>query len=221
MGYLSQELNFHGNLSVIQETETAYKEIKQLEKRYNDLTERVSHSSSHESEDYMNLLSEWHDVGHRLEILGIGKLEEQMERILIGLGFERTDFSRSVNEFSGGWQMRIELAKLLLQKPDLLLLDEPTNHLDIEAIIWLEEFLQDYQGAVVLVSHDRAFLDRVTNRTIEIINRNIDDYPASYSKFVELRKERRDHLLAQKKNQDRDIRQTEQLIEAARSNRAY
>ncbi|MBA2406642.1 MAG: ABC-F family ATP-binding cassette domain-containing protein, partial [Chitinophagales bacterium] len=158
-GYLSQELNFHGNLSVIQETETAFKEIKSLEKRYNDLTDRVSHNTSHESEDYMSLLSEWHDVGHRLEILGIGNLEEQMERILVGLGFERNGFSRSVNELSGGWQMRIELSKLLLQKPDLLLLDEPTNHLDIEAIIWLEEFLQDYQGAVVLVSHDRAFLD--------------------------------------------------------------
>jgi ATP-binding cassette subfamily F protein 3 len=215
-GYLSQELNFHGNLSVIQETETAFKEIKSLEKRYNDLTDRVSHNTSHESEDYMSLLSEWHDVGHRLEILGIGNLEEQMERILVGLGFERNGFSRSVNELSGGWQMRIELSKLLLQKPDLLLLDEPTNHLDIEAIIWLEEFLQDYEGAVVLVSHDRAFLDRVTNRTIEIINRNIDDYPASYSRFVELRKERRDHLMAQKKNQDRDIRQTEQLIEKFR-----
>lgn len=215
-GYLSQELNFQGNLSVIQETETAFKEIKSLEKRYNDLTDRVSHNTSHESEDYMTLLSEWHDVGHRLEILGIGNLEEQMEKILVGLGFERNGFSRSVNELSGGWQMRIELSKLLLQKPDLLLLDEPTNHLDIEAIIWLEEFLQDYEGAVVLVSHDRAFLDRVTNRTIEIINRNIDDYPASYSRFVELRKERRDHLMAQKKNQDRDIRQTEQLIEKFR-----
>lgn len=215
-GYLSQELSFHGNKTVLQETETAFKEIKALEKRYNDLTDRVSHHTSHEAPDYMDLLTEWHDVGHRLEILGIGKLEEQMERILVGLGFARTDFSRSVAEFSGGWQMRIELAKLLLRKPDLLLLDEPTNHLDIEAIIWLEEFLQDYEGAVLLVSHDRAFLDRVTNRTIEIINRNIDDYPASYSKFVELRKERRDHLLAQKKNQDKGIRQTEILIEKFR-----
>lgn len=215
-GYLSQELNFHGNKTVLEETETAFQEIKTLEKRYNDLTDRVSHHASHEAPDYMDLLTEWHDVGHRLEILGIGKLEEQMERILTGLGFARTDFSRSVAEFSGGWQMRIELAKLLLQKPDLLLLDEPTNHLDIEAIIWLEEFLQEYEGAVLLVSHDRAFLDRVTNRTIEIINRNIDDYPASYSKFVELRKERRDHLMAQKKNQDREIRQTEVLIEKFR-----
>lgn len=215
-GYLSQELNFHGNKTVLEETETAFREIKALEKRYNDLTDRVSHHASHEAPDYMDLLTEWHDVGHRLEILGIGKLEEQMERILTGLGFARADFSRSVAEFSGGWQMRIELAKLLLQKPDLLLLDEPTNHLDIEAIIWLEEFLQEYEGAVLLVSHDRAFLDRVTNRTIEIINRNIDDYPASYSKFVELRKERRDHLMAQKKNQDREIRQTEVLIEKFR-----
>jgi ATP-binding cassette subfamily F protein 3 len=216
VGYLSQELTFHGNRSVLQETETAFKEIKALEKRYAGLTDKVSHATSHEDPSYMEMLTEWHDLGHRLEILGIGKLEEQMERILVGLGFERKDFSRSVNEFSGGWQMRIELAKLLLQKPDLLLLDEPTNHLDIEAIIWLEEFLQDYEGAVLLVSHDRAFLDRVTNKTIEIINRNIDEYPASYSKFVELRKERRDHLLAQKKNQDRDIRQTELLIEKFR-----
>jgi ATP-binding cassette subfamily F protein 3 len=216
MGYLSQELNFHGNKSVIEETETAFKEIKALEKRYNDLTDKVSHSTDHESPAYLDLLNEWHDVGHRLDILGVSKLEEQMERILTGLGFERSEFSRSVNELSGGWQMRIELAKLLLQKPDLLLLDEPTNHLDIEAIIWLEEFLQDYEGAVVLVSHDRAFLDRVTKRTIEIINRSIDDYPASYSKFVELRKERRDHLLSQKKNQDKQIKQTEELIERFR-----
>lgn len=215
-GYLSQELSFHGHKTVIQETETAFQEIKALEKRYNDLTDKVSHHTSHEAPDYMDLLTEWHDVGHRLEILGIGRLEEQMERILVGLGFSRSDFNRSVSEFSGGWQMRIELAKLLLQKPDLLLLDEPTNHLDIEAIIWLEEFLQEYEGAVLLVSHDRAFLDRVTNRTVEIVNRSIDDYPASYSKFVELRKERRDHLLAQKKNQDKDIRQTQILIEKFR-----
>ncbi|MBA3649524.1 MAG: ABC-F family ATP-binding cassette domain-containing protein [Chitinophagales bacterium] len=215
-GYLSQELNFNGSKTVLRETETAFAEIKNLEKHYAELTESVSHHANHQEKEYLDLLNDWHDAGHRLEILGIGTLESQMEKILLGLGFERTDFSRNVSEFSGGWQMRIELAKLLLQKPDLLLLDEPTNHLDIEAIIWLEEFLQDYAGAVVLVSHDRAFLDRVTNRTIEISNKKIEDYPCSYSKYVHLRKERRDHLLAQKKNQDKEIRQTEVLIEKFR-----
>ena len=215
-GFLSQELHFSGSKTVWQEAETAFKEIKALEKHYAELTDQVSHYIDHSSNDYLELLQAWHDAGHHLEILGVNSLAEQMEKILIGLGFERNDFTRSIREFSGGWQMRIELAKLLLQKPDLLLLDEPTNHLDIEAIIWLEEFLQNYDGAVLLVSHDRAFLDRVTSRTIEIVNRKIEDYPCSYSKYVNLRKERRDHLLSQKKNQDKQIKHTEQLIEKFR-----
>ncbi|MBS1659000.1 MAG: ABC-F family ATP-binding cassette domain-containing protein [Bacteroidetes bacterium] len=215
-GYLSQDIVFRGKSTVIQEAETAFKEIKAKEKHYEELTEQVTNHSDPSSQEYLDLLNDWNDLGHHLEILGLNTLQEQMEKILVGLGFERTDFNRSVSEFSGGWQMRIELAKLLLQKPDLLLLDEPTNHLDIEAIIWLEEFLQDYEGAVVMVSHDRAFLDRVTSRTIEIVNHTIDDYPCSYSKYVTLRKERRDHLLNQKKNQDNQIRQTEMLIEKFR-----
>ncbi len=215
-GYLSQELNFLGTRSVIEEAAAAFTEIRAKEKHYEDLTEQMTSHPDPSSKEYLDLLNDWHDAGHHLEILGINKLEEQMERILLGLGFRRTDFSRSVNEFSGGWQMRIELAKLLLQKPDLLLLDEPTNHLDIEAIVWLEEFLQDYAGAVVLVSHDRAFLDRVTSRTIEIVNHTMEDYPCSYSRYVDLRKERREHLLSQKKNQDNQIRQTEVLIEKFR-----
>jgi ATP-binding cassette subfamily F protein 3 len=215
-GYLSQELNFRGNQTVIQEAETAFEAIKELEKKYDELTEKVSNETDHSSPQYLDLLQEWHDVQHHLDLLGISTLAEQMEKILMGLGFERSDFARNVSEFSGGWQMRIELAKLLLKKPDLLLLDEPTNHLDIEAIIWLEEFLQEYDGAVILVSHDRAFLDRVTTRTIEIVNRKTEDYPCSYSKYVALRKERRDHLLSQKKNQDNQIRQTEMLIEKFR-----
>lgn len=215
-GYLSQELNFLGTRSVIEEAASAFKEIKEKEKHYEELTNQISTHPDSSSKDYLDLLNDWHDAGHHLEILGINTLEEQMEKILLGLGFARKDFSRSVSEFSGGWQMRIELAKLLLQKPDLLLLDEPTNHLDIEAIIWLEEFLQDYAGAVVLVSHDRAFLDRVTSRTIEIANHTIEDYPCSYSRYVTLRKERREHLLSQKKNQDNQIRQTEVLIEKFR-----
>ncbi|MEO5675616.1 MAG: ribosomal protection-like ABC-F family protein [Chitinophagales bacterium] len=215
-GYLSQELNFLGTRSVIEEAASAFKEIKEKEKHYEELTSQISTHPDSSSKDYLDLLNDWHDAGHHLEILGINTLEEQMEKILLGLGFARKDFSRSVSEFSGGWQMRIELAKLLLQKPDLLLLDEPTNHLDIEAIIWLEEFLQDYAGAVVLVSHDRAFLDRVTSRTIEIANHTIEDYPCSYSRYVTLRKERREHLLSQKKNQDNQIRQTEVLIEKFR-----
>ncbi len=215
-GYLSQELNFLGTRTVIEEAESAFKEINAKEKHYEELTEQITHHHDPSSKEYLDLLNDWHDAGHHLEILGINNLQEQMEKILLGLGFERKDFSRSVNEFSGGWQMRIELAKLLLQKPDLLLLDEPTNHLDIEAIVWLEDFLQEYAGAVVLVSHDRAFLDRVTSRTIEITNHTIEDYPCSYSRYVTLRKDRRDHLLSQKKNQDNQIRQTEQLIEKFR-----
>jgi len=215
-GYLSQDILFRGKNTVLQEAESAFKEIKEKEKHYNELTEKVSTHPDPSSKEYLDLLNDWNDAGHHLEILGIGTLEEQMEKILVGLGFERSDFNRNVNEFSGGWQMRIELAKLLLQKPDLLLLDEPTNHLDIEAIIWLEEFLQDYEGAVVIVSHDRAFLDRVTSRTIEIANHTIEDYPCSYTRYVTLRQERRDHLMSQKKNQDNQIRQTEMLIEKFR-----
>ena len=215
-GYLSQELSFHSDRTVIEEAGTAFKEIREFEKHYDDLTHQVSHHHDHNSKEYLDLLNEWHDVQHHLDMLGVSTLEEQMEKILVGLGFERSDFNRNVNEFSGGWQMRIELAKLLLKKPDLLLLDEPTNHLDIEEIIWLEEFLQDYSGAVLLVSHDRAFLDRVTSRTIDIVNHQIEDYPCSYSKYVGLRQERRDHLTKQKNNQDRQIKQTEQLIEKFR-----
>ena len=216
IGYLSQELSFNGNRSVMEEAEEAFKEIKKLQQHYDELTLKVSEESNHQSKEYLVLLDQWHEVSHRLELLGLASLQEQLEKILTGLGFERNDFSRSVSEFSGGWQMRVELAKLLLQKPDLLLLDEPTNHLDIEAIIWLENFLSSYEGAIILVSHDRAFLDRVTNRTIEIVNGRIEDYPCSYSKYIILREERREHIANQKKNQDRQIRHTEDLIEKFR-----
>ena len=176
IGYLPQDMIHQHGRTVFDETESAYEEIQQLEIRIDQINHQLETRTDYESDAYSKLIEEQTDVYTRLDMLGAGNRKEEIEKILRGLGFDRKDFDRQTAEFSGGWRMRIELAKLLLQKPDILLLDEPTNHLDIEAIMWLEEFMETYAGAVLLISHDKTFLDNVTNRTIEISNQKIYDY---------------------------------------------
>ena len=217
IGYLPQDMiHQHGN-TVFDETAAAFTEVKQMEQRLEDINKELETRTDYESDAYANLITELTDLNTRLEIIGVGTIDEQIEKILRGLGFERKDFVRQTNEFSGGWRMRIELAKLLLQKPDILLLDEPTNHLDIEAIGWLEEFLETYSGALVMISHDKQFLDHVTKRTIEIVNHKIYDYKANYSKYLVLRQERIDQQESAAKNQQKIIDHTEALIDKYRA----
>ena len=176
----------------------------------------MSERTDYETEDYMQLITDLNELNERFGLLGGYTIQSEMSQVLLGLGFQLDDFSRQTNEFSGGWRMRLELAKILLSKPDVLLLDEPTNHLDIESIVWLESWLKNYSGAVVLVSHDRAFLDAVTNRTIDLILGKANDYKASYSKYVELRKDRQEKQIQSKKNQDKEVKQTKMLIDKFR-----
>ena len=217
IGYLPQDMIHQQGRTVFEETETAYQEVQKLEKRLEVVTHELETRTDYESDDYMNLINELTDINMRLEIIGAGNKEEEIEKILKGLGFEASDFNRSTSEFSGGWRMRIELAKILLQKPDILLLDEPTNHLDIESIQWLEEFMQTYSGSVMLISHDKQFLDNVTTRTIEISNNKIYDYKTNYSRYLVLRKERREQQENAAKNQQKIIDQTEALIDKYRA----
>ncbi|MFN5460835.1 MAG: ATP-binding cassette domain-containing protein [Bacteroidota bacterium] len=217
IGYLPQDMiHQHGN-TVFDETATAFIEVQQMETRLEEINKELETRTDYESDAYANLITELTDLNTRLEIIGVGTIDEQIEKILRGLGFERKDFVRQTNEFSGGWRMRIELAKLLLQRPDILLLDEPTNHLDIEAIGWLEEFLETYSGALVMISHDKQFLDHVTKRTIEIVNHKIYDYKANYSKYLVLRQERIDQQESAAKNQQKIIDHTEALIDKYRA----
>ncbi len=217
VGYLQQDLSFTSGKSIFDETASALEEIKRLEARVHELTEKVTHTTDFSDDSYMDLLQELHDAQEHLHLLEAGSQEGKVEKILLGLGFDRNDFDKPVSAFSGGWQMRVELAKILLKQPTLLLLDEPTNHLDIESIQWLENFLQDYPGAILIVSHDKRFLDNLTNRTIEISRGKIDDYKAAYSRYIELRKERREKLMAAYQNQQNEIRQTEALIDKFRA----
>jgi ATP-binding cassette subfamily F protein 3 len=217
IGYLPQDMIHQQGRTVFGETETAYAEIQQLEKRLDVVTHELETRTDYESHAYMNLITELTDINTRLEIIGAANKEEEIEKILKGLGFEPSDFHRSTSEFSGGWRMRIELAKILLQKPDILLLDEPTNHLDIESIQWLEEFMQTFSGSVMLISHDKQFLDTVTTRTIEISNNKIYDYKTNYSRYLVLRKERREQQENAAKNQQKIIDQTEVLIDKYRA----
>ncbi len=216
IGYLPQELNTENTNTVFDETKKAFGHILDLDKRLHEVMTLVSNATDHASKEYHALLDELHDLSHRHSILGADKMESEIEKVLIGLGFERKDFNRKTDQFSGGWRMRIELAKILLKRPNLILLDESTNHLDIESIQWLENFLKQYDGAIMLVSHDRAFLDNVTNRTIEIVKGKIYDYKAPYSKYLELREERNEILLASQKNQQKEIEHTKELIEKFR-----
>ncbi|HRD39620.1 MAG TPA: ABC-F family ATP-binding cassette domain-containing protein [Bacteroidia bacterium] len=217
IGYLPQDMTHQHGRTVFAETETAYQEVQMMQKRLDEINHQLETRTDYESDEYMKLIEDLTDINHRLDIVGAGNVEEEIEKILKGLGFDRKDLQRQTSEFSGGWRMRIELAKLLLQKPDVLLLDEPTNHLDIEAIQWLEEFMETFPGAVVLISHDKTFLDNVTNRTIEIVNQKIYDYKTNYSRYLVLRKERKEQQENAAKNQQKIIDQTEVLIDKYRA----
>jgi ATP-binding cassette subfamily F protein 3 len=216
IGYLPQHMDTTDSSTVIQEAARAFEEIHVLENRINFLSNELSVRDDYDSVEYHQIMDELHEVNDRFHLLGGSNFHADIEQTLIGLGFDRKDFERQTSEFSGGWRMRIELAKILLQKPHVFLLDEPTNHLDIESIQWLESFLKDYPGAVVLVSHDRAFLDNVTNRTVEISLGKIYDYKVNYSKYLVLRVERREQQLASFRNQQKMIQDTEDFIERFR-----
>jgi ATP-binding cassette subfamily F protein 3 len=217
IGFLKQDIDFVFGRTVLEESYQAFEEIKSLEAKMEEINTQLAERTDYESEGYNHLMIDLNDVQHQYEIIGGYNYQGETEKILQGLGFKREDFGKLTDTFSGGWRMRIELAKLLLQNNDILLLDEPTNHLDIESIIWLEGFLKSYNGAVVIVSHDKMFLDNVTNRTIEISLGRIYDYPKPYSKFLVLRKEIKDQQLAAQKNQEKQIQQTEKLIEKFRA----
>lgn len=217
VGYLPQDMIHQHGRSVFEETETAYEEIRYLEQRIEEINHQLETRTDYESQAYANLIEEQSQVYSRLDLLGAANRNEEIEKILKGLGFDRKDFQRQTSEFSGGWRMRIELAKLLLQNPDVLLLDEPTNHLDIEAIMWLEEFLETFAGSVILISHDKTFLDNVTTRTIEISNQKIYDYKTNYSRYLVLRQERKEQQENAAKNQQKIIDQTEMLIDKYRA----
>jgi ATP-binding cassette, subfamily F, member 3 len=213
IAYLPQDLIHKNGKTVMEEAKEAFYEINEMNHRMNFLTKELETRTDYESAEYSKIIDEITDVSHRLEIFGSGDTDGETEKILMGLGFLRSDFDRLTDEFSGGWRMRIELAKLLLQKPDILLLDEPTNHLDIESIQWLEDFLQSFEGAVMLISHDKTFLDNITKRTIEIVNGKTYDYKANYTKYLELRKERRQQIDNAVKNQQKYIEHTQTLID--------
>ena len=217
IGFLKQDIDFEFGKTVLEESYEAFEEIKALEAQMEHINQQLVERTDYESEGYNQLMIDLSDVQHQYEILGGYNYQGETEKILQGLGFKRNDFEKLTDTFSGGWRMRIELAKLLLQNNDVLLLDEPTNHLDIESIIWLEGFLKNYNGAVVIVSHDKMFLDNVTNRTIEISLGRIYDYNKPYSKFLVLRKEIKEQQLATQKNQQKQIEQTEKLIEKFRA----
>lgn len=217
IGYLPQELHSQSALTVMQETRKAFELVTEFMAEKEKLMHEMETRTDYESGSYMQLIERLGEVEHQIEIHDGYTIDEQTERVLKGLGFEPTDFEKEMKSLSGGWQMRVELAKILLQKPDLVLLDEPTNHLDIESVIWLEKFLKDYPGAIIMVSHDRTFLDNITNRTIEVVSGDIEDYPAPYTRYTVLRQERREQVLNAQKNQQREIAQIERNIERFRA----
>ncbi|MEK9788223.1 MAG: ABC-F family ATP-binding cassette domain-containing protein [Flavobacteriaceae bacterium] len=217
VGYLPQDLDFEMGRTVLEEAYLAFEEIKAIEQRQEEIHTFLASSQDYQSPTYLEVLDELTELTSRYELLGGYTYQVETEKVLLGLGFTMKELNASTATFSGGWRMRIELAKLLLQENDILLLDEPTNHLDIESIIWLEQFLKKFPGAIVLVSHDRMFLDQVTNRTIEIVQQRIFDFKKSYSKYMLLRKELRAQQLAAQKNQEKEIQQTEKLIERFRA----
>ena len=216
IGYLPQTMRVADTTTLVEETAKAFGEVLRLEAEIDALTREIAERTDYESAAYEQLLHRLNDAQDHYHILGGETRDADIEKTLLGLGFKRSDFGRATSEFSGGWRMRIELAKLLLRRPSIFLLDEPTNHLDIESIQWLEEYLRGYNGAVLLISHDRAFLDNVTNRTVELSLGKIYDYKVSYSKYVVLRAERRAQQLAAYENQQRMIEKTEEFIEKFR-----
>jgi ATP-binding cassette subfamily F protein 3 len=216
VGYLSQDIDFVKGNTVLEEAEKAFERIKTLQAELNTIQNDLVNRTDYESDSYLSLINKCSEFEEELNLIGGYSFHADIEKVLFGLGFKSEDLHQLTDTFSGGWRMRIELAKVLLSNPDILLLDEPTNHLDIESIVWLENFLKTYAGAVILVSHDRTFLDQVTNRTIEIANKIVYDYKASYSKYLLLRQERVEQQEAIKKNQDKEIKRTEELIDKFR-----
>ncbi|WP_339666859.1 ribosomal protection-like ABC-F family protein [Maribacter arcticus] len=217
IGFLRQDIDFVQGRSVLDEAYQAFEEIKALELRLDEINHQLAERTDYETDSYSQLIVDLNDVSHHYEILGGYNYQGETEKILQGLGFRREDFEKKTETFSGGWRMRIELAKLLLQSNDVLLLDEPTNHLDIESIIWFEQFLNNYTGAVVIVSHDKMFLDNVTNRTIEISLGRIYDYNKPYTQYLVLRNEIKQQQVNAQKNQEKEIQQAERLIEKFRA----
>ena len=217
LGFLRQDIDFEHGRTVLEEAYEAFTEIKIVEKKLEQINHLLVTRTDYESDEYSQIIEDLSDYTHRFELLGGYNYVGDTEKILLGLGFKREDFNNQTETFSGGWRMRIELAKLLLQSNDVLLLDEPTNHLDIESIIWLESFLRNYPGVVVIVSHDKMFLDNVTNRTIEISLGKAYDFNKPYSEYLELRHEIREKQLATQKNQAKKIEETEKLIEKFRA----
>ena len=216
IGYLPQHMTLNDNLSVREEAALAFGHLQKMEHDLELLNKQLIERTDYESEDYKSIIQRVADLQELLLMSGIHDFEGEVEKTLIGLGFKKDDFDRPTKEFSGGWRMRIELAKLLLQNHDVLLLDEPTNHLDIESIQWLETFLTTHSNSVILVSHDRAFLDAITNRTIELVLSKAHDYKVNYSKYVQLRKERRDQQIRAYENQQKQIKETEEFIDRFR-----
>jgi ATP-binding cassette subfamily F protein 3 len=217
IGFLKQDLDFVKGRTVWNETLQAFEQINAWKKELEEVNHQLATRTDYESDAYHDLIHKMTDLNDYLHHHDAYNLEGDIEKVLLGLGFKAADFHRLTDEFSGGWRMRIELAKLLLQNNDLLLLDEPTNHLDMESIIWLENFLKDYNGAIVLVSHDKQFMTSVCNRTFDINNKKVDDYKANYTKYLELRKDRKEKLIQAKKNQDTEIKQMEDNINRFRA----
>lgn len=217
IGFLQQDIDFEKGRTVLQEAYQAFEEIMSLELALEKINLELAERTDYDSASYNDLIIALNDTTERYELIGGYSYQGDTEKVLMGLGFSADDFNQQTDTFSGGWRMRIELAKLLLQDNDVLLLDEPTNHLDIDSIVWLEEFLTKYRGAVVLVSHDKMFLDHTTNRTIEIVNGRIYDYKKAYSDYLDLRQEIMAQQRAAQKNQEKEIEQTEKLIERFRA----
>ncbi|WP_299834479.1 ABC-F family ATP-binding cassette domain-containing protein [uncultured Tenacibaculum sp.] len=217
IGFLRQDIDFVQGRTILEEAYQAFEEIKEIEGKLEGINQQLAERTDYESESYNQLIVDLNELTERYELIGGYNYQGDTEKILQGLGFQREDFDKLTDTFSGGWRMRIELAKLLLQNNDILLLDEPTNHLDIESIIWLEDFLKSYAGAIVTVSHDKMFLDNVTNRTIEISLGQIYDYKKAYSKYLEQRADIKEKQLQAQKNQEKEIKRTEQLIEKFRA----
>ncbi|WP_299617313.1 ABC-F family ATP-binding cassette domain-containing protein [uncultured Tenacibaculum sp.] len=217
IGFLRQDIDFVQGRTILEEAYQAFEEIKEIEGKLEGINKQLAERTDYESESYNQLIVDLNELTERYELIGGYNYQGDTEKILQGLGFQREDFDKLTDTFSGGWRMRIELAKLLLQNNDVLLLDEPTNHLDIESIIWLEDFLKSYAGAIVTVSHDKMFLDNVTNRTIEISLGQIYDYKKAYSKYLEQRADIKEKQLQAQKNQEKEIKRTEQLIEKFRA----
>ena len=217
IGFLKQDIDFIMGRTVLEEAYEAFTEIKEVERKLDEVNIALAERTDYESDSYHQLMVDLNDLTHHFEVIGGYNYKGNTEKILQGLGFKREDFNMLTDTFSGGWRMRIELAKLLLQNNDILLLDEPTNHLDIESIIWLEDFLKNFSGAIMLVSHDKMFLDNVTNRTIEISLGKIYDYKYPYSIYLNQREELKEKQLQAQKNQDKEIKHTEQLIEKFRA----